>query len=289
MNSLNIRVSSEQITGSIIPYPSLVLSKHSSEEVKPSKLLCMKTKLKNTLSTSKLKCHSLEVTGIEQYKLPEGKTIEHLYKIYEIIGEGTTSVAKRAISTLTGTEVVLKIFRTNDQELLLNILQEYELQSSLDHPNIVKAFNFHYDSLNSKAYIVLEYVKGMTLNSMIDTGMLDEAKALSIFWQCINALTYMHRNCTIHRDLQPCNVLISYNGIAKLADFSVATKMKPYLFLREGTMDFMSPEVLKGESYNEKIDLWSMGILLYMMVVGQYPFPKDRYSYHLALNHKPLA
>jgi serine/threonine protein kinase len=231
----------------------------------------------------------MEVTGVEQYKLPEGKSIEHLYKIYEIVGEGTTSVAKRAISTSTGAEVVLKIFRTNDQELLLNILQEYELQSSLDHPNIVKAYNFHYDAINSKAYIVLEYIKGTTLSTMINNGMLDEAKALSIFWQCINALAFMHRNSIIHRDLQPCNVLISINGSAKLADFSVATKNKPSLFIREGTMDFMSPEVLKGESYNEKIDLWSMGILLYMMVVGQYPFPKDRYSYYLAIKLKQLV
>ena len=196
--------------------------------------------------------------------------------MYEILGEGSTAVVKRAIRKADGMEVALKCVRTSDIEMLTIIWREYELQASISHQYIVKALDLHYDNRHSKIYIVLEYVNGTTLLKLMGANKrLNELKCMRIYTQISEALNHLHLKGILHRDLQPANILYS-DGIAKIADFSVATRAKEVMYSMEGQCEYMAPEMLNGKGYNLTADYWSLGILLCVMATGINPCNKGQ-------------
>ncbi|OMJ68125.1 hypothetical protein SteCoe_34511 [Stentor coeruleus] len=155
-----------------------------------------------------------------------------------------------------------------------SVFFEVEILKSLDHPNILKVFEYFEDQ--DKYYIVMEFCKyGDVFDRLQKVTKFPEPQSARITKQLLSALNYLHGQKIIHRDIKPENLLISSledNGEmkVKLIDFNIATLKKDKLE-SEGTLDYMAPEVFKG-NYDEKCDIWGVGIILYALLCGSLPF-----------------
>ncbi|CAF0996715.1 unnamed protein product [Adineta steineri] len=157
--------------------------------------------------------------------------------------------------------------------LAKQLISEISIQSRLKHPNILRLYGFFHDE--QRIFLLLEYAPGGELyRRMQKEKVLQENEAAGFVYQLCNALSYLHSKQIIHRDIKPENILIGVYGILKLADFgwsaesSEANKRTTLC----GTLDYLAPEMLNGNGYDEKIDLWCLGVFTYEMIVGKPPF-----------------
>jgi aurora kinase, other len=150
--------------------------------------------------------------------------------------------------------------------------REVEIQSHLRHPNILRMYGFFYD--DQRIYIILEYAAGGELFKKLNKKKrFDEPMTGRLIVQIASALSYCHNENVIHRDLKPENLLLASNGDIKLSDFgwSVHSPTSRRLTMC-GTLDYLPPEIVGHEEHDEMVDVWSLGILLYELLVGQPPF-----------------
>lgn len=201
------------------------------------------------------------------------------YKLVERIFTGRSEL-KKALNTLTGsTRVVKSVKKTMAISSLEQRSQEFWISKSFDHPNIMKTFEF-YSNKNS-IHIISEYLEGPELFELVsEAKRLDEQTASRIFYQIACGTCYLHKKGVAHRDLKPENIMFttsSLSSIVKIIDFEFAIDAKhKILSERKGTLSYVAPEVLK-KSYGIKCDIWSMGIILYVLlcksyVVGTMPY-----------------
>jgi serine/threonine protein kinase len=150
--------------------------------------------------------------------------------------------------------------------------REIEIQSHLRHPNILRMYGYFYD--NAKVYLILEYCVGGELYKKLQLQQkFDEKKSARMLVQLADALIYCHSKNIIHRDIKPENLLLGKNGEIKLADFGWSTHAPSSRRTTMcGTLDYLPPEIVKRQVHDEKVDIWSLGILLYEFLVGQPPF-----------------
>ena len=157
-----------------------------------------------------------------------------------------------------------------------SVFIEVEILKSLDHPNILKVFEYFEDA--TRYYIVMEYCKGGDVfDKLQKLSRFTEAQAATVIEQLLAGLNYLHGKKIIHRDIKPENLLLceSQNPQElniKIIDFNIATAMKKKNTEVIGTTDYMAPEVFKGK-YDEKCDIWGVGVILYMLISGGVPFP----------------
>ena len=152
--------------------------------------------------------------------------------------------------------------------------REAKAAGVLQHPNIVSVFDA--DEFEGAPYIAMEFVKGRPLDEILDEDPLGAVEdAAAIVGQVADALAYAHKNGTIHRDIKPANIIITEDGDAKIMDFGIAktedselTKTGAVL----GSPNFMSPEQITGQKIDSRSDIFSIGILLYLMITGEKPF-----------------
>jgi calcium-dependent protein kinase len=154
-----------------------------------------------------------------------------------------------------------------------SVFIEVEILKALDHPNILKVYEYFED--DEKYYIVMEYCKnGDVFGRLEKTGPFNEKIAAKVMKQMLSALNYLHKQKIIHRDIKPENLLLADSEPddinIKLIDFNIATVKKQDLDV-QGTIDYMAPEVFKG-NYDEKCDIWGAGVILYVLVSGKLPF-----------------
>jgi calcium-dependent protein kinase len=158
-----------------------------------------------------------------------------------------------------------------------SVFLEVEILKTLDHPNVLKVYEYFEDE--EDYYIVMEYCPGGDVFDKLESvGTFTERYAARIMKYLLSGLAYLHSRHVVHRDIKPENLLIT-NGQSfdefsiKIIDFNVATrKENEKLSGVTGTTDYMAPEVFRGV-YDEKCDLWSAGVILYMLVSGCLPFP----------------
>ena len=152
------------------------------------------------------------------------------------------------------------------------IYNEISIHSRCIHQNIIRLYNIYEDENEIK--LILEYAPNGTLYEKIkEEKKLDEKKAYSYFIQILNAVTFLHLNNIIHRDIKPENILIDENEMLKLCDFGWSKEID--LEKRHsicGTVEYMAPEIIQRENYDFGVDIWSLGIFLYEMVIGHSPF-----------------
>lgn len=198
--------------------------------------------------------------------------ITDYYKFEEELGAGSFAVVKSAINKTTGELVAVKIVdRTQmeeDDEVALQ--SEIQILSSLDHPNVVKM----YEVFDEKdfMYIVLECMTGGELfDRIVEKESYSEREAADTIIPIVDAIRYCHENGIIHRDLKPENLLYETkeeSSIIKISDFGLARFLPQDVFATTacGTPGYVAPEVLMGKGYGASVDVWSIGITLYILL-----------------------
>src|SRR5271167_311362 len=159
---------------------------------------------------------------------------------------------------------------------------ERQILAQLDHPNIAHLLDG--GSLpDGRAYIVMEYVDGLTIDAFCDTNRLDVVARLKLFQIVCAAVHYAHQNLIVHRDLKPSNILVTAAGVPKLLDFGIAkllderqagqhTLAMTHADIRIMTPDHASPEQVRGQSITTSSDVYVLGVLLYKLLAGTGPF-----------------
>nr|XP_057911200.1 aurora kinase A [Doryrhamphus excisus] len=150
--------------------------------------------------------------------------------------------------------------------------REVEIQSHLRHPNILRLYGYFHDE--SRVYLILEYApKGELFSELQRCGHFPEVQSATYIMELADALNYCHSRKVIHRDIKPENLLLGANGELKIADFgwSVHAPSSRRSTLC-GTLDYLPPEMIEGRTHDEKVDLWSLGVLCYEFLVGKPPF-----------------
>ncbi|KAF7666680.1 hypothetical protein LDENG_00096800 [Lucifuga dentata] len=150
--------------------------------------------------------------------------------------------------------------------------REVEIQSHLRHPNILRLYGYFHDA--SRVYLILEFApKGELYGELQRCGSFPEDTSATYVMELADALNYCHSKKVIHRDIKPENLLLGANGELKIADFgwSVHTPSSRRSTLC-GTLDYLPPEMIEGKTHDEKVDLWSLGVLCYEFLVGKPPF-----------------
>lgn len=221
-----------------------------------------------------------------------GETIlGNRYEIIRKIGDGGMAFVYEAKDRLLNRIVAVKVLRpefVDDEEFLAKFKREAEAVANISHPNIVNVYDVGCDGKVN--YIVMEYVDGQNLKEIIKTeGTLDEYTALDITKQIAKALGAAHKKGVIHRDIKPHNILISSEGRnVKVADFGIAKAATNSTMTNIGSIigsvHYFSPEQAKGKPVKNNADLYSLGIVLYEMLLGKVPFKGDS-PISIALQH----
>lgn len=197
------------------------------------------------------------------------------YEALNLVGEGSFGRVYKARNRSSDEIVALKVIRKCGRSVneLTSLRSECEIQRQLHHPNII----LMYESFETDAEIVVvtEFVKKGLHELLDEEGYFSEQKAQNIVCDLVSALYYLHSHRVLHRDLKPQNVLIGDSGVAKLCDFGFARSMSRgthVLTSIKGTPLYMAPELIEESPYDHNVDLWSLGCIVYEMLVGTPPF-----------------
>ncbi|KAM5183308.1 maternal embryonic leucine zipper kinase isoform 2-T2 [Callospermophilus lateralis] len=202
------------------------------------------------------------------------------YELYETIGTGGFAKVKLACHILTGEMVAIKIMDKNALGSdLPRVKTEIDALKNLRHQHICQLY--HVLETANKIFIVLEYCPGGELfDYIISQDRLSEEETRVVFRQIVSAVAYVHSQGYAHRDLKPENLLFDENHKLKLIDFGLCAKPKGnkdyHLQTCCGSLAYAAPELIQGKSYlGSEADVWSMGILLYVLMCGFLPFDDD--------------
>lgn len=197
------------------------------------------------------------------------------YVVIEKIGEGSFGKVYKGRRKYTGQIVAIKFInkKGKSKKDLKNLRQEIDILRELNHPNIILMLDFF--ETKNEFVIVTEFAQGELFQILEDDKQLPEEEVQRIAKQLVQALHYLHSQRIIHRDMKPQNILIGARGTVKLCDFGFARTMSSNTIVLtsiKGTPLYMSPELVQEKPYDHTADLWSLGVILYELYVGQPPF-----------------
>ncbi|KAM7261149.1 hypothetical protein ACFE04_026624 [Oxalis oulophora] len=204
------------------------------------------------------------------------------YKLGKTIGLGSSGKVKIAEHVLTGRKVAIKILDRvkMNRQMEDRVQNEIKCMRILTHPNIVRL----YEVIETQAsiFVVMEYVKnGELFDYVLEKGRLPEDEARRCFQQIIVGLEYCHKNMVVHRDLKPENLLLDSKKNVKIADFGFSNIIPEGHLMQTscGSPNYAAPEVISGKWYSgPEVDVWSCGIILYVLLSGSLPFDDENFS-----------
>lgn len=225
--------------------------------------------------------------------MSNNKLLAGRYELIEKIGDGGMAVVYKAKDRLLNRYVAVKILRpefTRDAQFIESFRKESQAAAGLQHPNIVNVYDVGKEG--NIYFIVMELIDGRPLSDIIEeNGPLDYRNVIEIGKQVAAALSLAHKNHIIHRDVKPHNIMITKDGVAKLADFGIAKAISSSTIVNKdeggqvmGSVHYFSPEQARGKYVDEKSDVYSLGIVLYEMLTGEVPFDGDN-PVEIALMH----
>jgi TolB-like protein/Tfp pilus assembly protein PilF len=227
--------------------------------------------------------------------LKKGTLIAGKYRILEELGRGGMGVVYRAEDTKLGRTVALKFLPaqwTSDPGARERFTQEARAASALDHPNICTIYEIG-ETDDGRMYIAMGCYEGDSLRDKIKRGPLEPNEIVDLAIQMASGMAKAHAKGIVHRDLKPANILITQDGAAKIVDFGLAKLAGQVRLTREGTtvgtVAYMSPEQARGETVDQRTDIWSLGVVLYEMLSGVLPFKGDyeQTLIHAILQNEP--
>jgi len=214
-----------------------------------------------------------------------GQTLANRYLIKRLIGAGGVGLVYLAQDNDANRPVVVKVLAPNwadNDEALARFEREARRLNDLEHPNIVRLFSFGNE--NGRAYIVMEYADGELLSSYVKRkGRLELRDFVPIASQILKGMGYSHARGLMLRDVKPANIMLTSTGgrsnFVKLLDFGLAKLIEGDAEITQqhvvGTAAYLSPEQIKGEDLDLRVDVYAVGVLFYFMLTGRLPFEAD--------------
>ena len=209
-----------------------------------------------------------------------GKVVSH-YKILEKLGEGGTGVVYKALDEKLNRIVALKLFHdqpfTNEKQKAF-LTSEAQAAAALNHPNIRTIYEI--DETDEYLFMSMAYIEGASLKKKLLDRPLNLEPAVSIAYQVADGLETAHKKGIVHHNLNSANILITDSGLAKILNFGlpppliVAETTVPSKFVN--TTAYLSPELLRHETVDQRTDIWSWGVVFYEILTGKLPFKGDR-------------
>ncbi len=246
---------------------------------------------------------ALEVLRAESGGLV-GETVGR-YRIVEVLGHGGMGDVYLAHDPSLNRRVALKLLPatiTDNHSRVRRFQQEARAASAISHPNVAHIYEI--GEANGRHYITMEYVKGATVRELLNTAALDEAQAREIAKQVCSALAAAHKAGVVHRDIKPENIVVTGDGHLKVLDFGLAKliegvrdeselhrtsslQTQPELLM--GTWEYMSPEQIRRQPVDGRTDLWSLGVVLFELLMHRRPFTGKTTSEVIVsiLEHEP--
>jgi predicted Ser/Thr protein kinase len=213
-----------------------------------------------------------------------GEVLSDRYVLEELVGTGGMSSVYRAHDRLLERTVALKVLHQqygNDEEYVERFRREARSVATLSHPNIVTVIDR--GEHEGRQFIVFEYVEGENLKRLIERrGPAPVSTALELAMQIARGLSFAHQQGLIHRDVKPQNVLMNGDGQAKVTDFGIARSLDVKHGMTQtgtvlGTSDYIAPEQAQGQRVDEHTDVYSLGVVLYEMLLNEVPFPGENF------------
>ena len=209
-------------------------------------------------------------------KVTANKTVGK-YLISEIIGRGGWSIVYKGLHTSLNMPVAIKMLK-HDMAMNKDFAEKFHNEAKtvalLNHDNIVRVYDI--EELFRTIFIIMEYLEGLPLDYILyRMPKLTVPKALDILLQVCTGLSYAHDQGIVHQDIKPANIFIQLDGRTKIVDFGLSCPPGTIDCSLPGTIYYMSPEQIEGETVDERTDIYSFGIMAYEMLTGQRPFLED--------------
>lgn len=219
-----------------------------------------------------------------------GRILGKRYEITEKIAQGGMSIVYKALDLNLNRYDAVKVLKeefASNKEILERFKQEANAVAFLSHPNIVNIYNV--GSEENIHYIVMEFVKGLTLKEVIRSkGMIPNEMLLNYSYQIARALECAHNNNIIHRDIKPHNIIVTKDDLVKVTDFGIAKHSDSATITNSGKIigsaHYFSPEQARGNLTDRRSDIYSLGIVMYEMATGVVPFDAES-PITIALKH----
>ncbi|XP_058681825.1 serine/threonine-protein kinase PAK 3-like [Poecile atricapillus] len=198
------------------------------------------------------------------------------YTALEELGRGGFGAVYRALDASAGKQVAIKKMTLEEEDSEELAVNEILAMRDNRNPNIVVYLDSYL--VDEQLWLVMEFMDGGTLFDVLRAVYLEEGQIGTVCRQCLLGLQFLHSRRVIHRDIKSGNVLMGMDGSVKLADFGLCAQLSPECsrcHSSVGTPSWMAPEVVRGEAYGPKVDIWSLGITGLEMVEGEAPYQRE--------------